>query len=467
MTRYILCKIVASLFVPVAALAGTTEFCLDGEFDLAARYQGMQPGADEFVPMRWCVVSEDDSDRVLFSARGKSNPDMDGSWTVAFVPPDLVRIVNSDDPPDIEFRGADSLQEAQRVRRLDPRRFVEAHEKAPVEDVAARLRKGRLVRLSAMADMPLRGRVPVVWTWNWADKERPVAVLTVDGDELFRATGSWREIADADAVKLWKASTGAEPVDVPGDRWPSRVAMRRLDVADGIYLVRGVRTGFQHLVVDTSDGLVVVDAPAGWVEFHQVPPSDLVPGLGVSGLSERFVDFLAAEFPGRPIRAVALTHAHDDHAGGARAFAAAGAAIYAPAEYAAFLNTALNRDSMPADRFSKIGGKIEVLAVNGGISLADSETPVQLLSIGPGPHSSAGLGVLAGGHFFVSDVHVPRTEADEPRAERAVTECWFANWALQNLPASTVILNSHSPVETPLSRLAEYLESSHCKQQVD
>ena len=56
------CLLTALLFLaPVACLAGTSEFCLDGEFDLGARYQGTDPHTAEFVPTRWCVVSEDGS----------------------------------------------------------------------------------------------------------------------------------------------------------------------------------------------------------------------------------------------------------------------------------------------------------------------------------------------------------------------------------------------------------------------
>ena len=73
--RVSLCFVVAtSLLSPTAFAAGAVEFCLEGEFDLGARYQGMQPGTSEFVPTRWCVVTEDDSGRVLFSGSGKSNP---------------------------------------------------------------------------------------------------------------------------------------------------------------------------------------------------------------------------------------------------------------------------------------------------------------------------------------------------------------------------------------------------------
>jgi hypothetical protein len=114
----------ALILSPLSLVAGTTEFCLDGEFDLGARYQGMEPSVSEFVPTRWCVVSEDASTRVIFAGSGKSNPDMVGGWTVALVP-DLVRIINADDPPDVEFSGVDTIDESLRLRRIDPHRLLE------------------------------------------------------------------------------------------------------------------------------------------------------------------------------------------------------------------------------------------------------------------------------------------------------------------------------------------------------
>jgi glyoxylase-like metal-dependent hydrolase (beta-lactamase superfamily II) len=327
------------------------------------------------------------------------------------------------------------------------------------------IKKGQLRMLRTSADLPLRGRVPVVWEWSWKNPEHPQLKMQVDGEVFFRARGSWRKLSDDESQQRWRVTPGADPVQVPGEHWPARINMQRVDVADGVYLVRGVRTGFQHLVVDTAEGLVVADAPAGWVELHQIPPADLVPGLGISGLSERFIDFLAAEFPGRPIRAVALTHAHDDHAGGARAFAAAGAAVYAPAEDVPFLKTAFNRDTMPHDRFSDANEDVEVIPVSTAVTLDDARYPVRLLSIGTSPHGSAALGVHAAGagYFFVSDLHVPNSEADTPRVERAAMECWFARWAVLNLPPATVVLNSHSALQTPVSRLENYLQSASCR----
>jgi glyoxylase-like metal-dependent hydrolase (beta-lactamase superfamily II) len=406
---------------------------------------------------------------VLFSGRGKSNPDLEGSWTVAALPPNLVRIVNREDPPDIEFQGADAAAQALRLRRIDPRRLLEEHLESPVQNVRINVEDGRVTTLVAAAELPLRGQVAVIWHWDWSDAAEPRLVLEVDGDVIFRATGSWRNLGEEEAARAWQVTPGADPVRLPGENWPARVNMTLVDLADGVHLVRGVRTGFQHLVVETAQGLIIADAPAGWVELHQIPPTDLVPGLGISGLSENFVDFLEAQFPEQTIRAVALTHAHDDHAGGARAFAAEHAVIFAPAEYTRFLETALNSDRMPRDRFDSVNGDVDVVPVVDAVTLSDPERTVRLLSLGSGPHASASLGVhvVDAGYFFVSDLHVPNSDAVEPRSNRALTECWFADWAVANLPADTVVINSHSTPQTPVSRLGEYLQSSACRALAD
>lgn len=473
------------IFAAGPATASTVEFCLQGEFDLGARLQGFEPAAGEFYPARFCVTSEDEGSRVHFHGAGNSNPDLPGDYEVVYQPTqDVVRIVNRHNPPDLAFVGASIAAEALRVRRIDPRQLVAELDnhpdwvqssgpggayqvRYPGSSEAASVwisEDGRLQQVRMSADMPLRGSVDVEWRWDLAAEDAPGLEMRVDGEVMFRGRGSWRELAAGEATALWQPGGGAAPREIPGDAWPARTTMQIENLAENVFRVRSVRTGFHHLVVRTQGGLVVADAPAGWVELPQIPPADLVPGLGVSGLSEQFVDFLQANFPDEAVRAVALTHVHDDHAGGARAFAAAGAKIYAPAGVAGFLNKALNDPAMPADR---LGDKVvEVIPVEDAVRIDDPVTPVELINIGPNPHVRHALGLLVAeaGLFFQSDLHVPTSEAQTPRVDRLETECWFADWAVKNLPADTVVLNSHSLIGTPVSRLGLYLESGDCGQ---
>ena len=454
---------------------GATELCLEGRYDIGARYQGLDPNPGEWVDATWCVVTEPDTERVLYSARGLVNHDYDNSWSVAYEPPEVVRIINRESPPDVEFQGTNNLDEARRVRRLDPRRLAEELDASgSIEGLAIELDADRVVQADSNVDMPLRGTVAVRWSWDWTNENEPSFELVVDGERLFEGRARWQALDDEELESRF-ARTSEDPIEVPGEQWPTRVNPRLVEQAPGVYLARGIRTGFQHLVVDTDEGLVVVDAPAGWIEFHHLPPSDLVPGLGVSGLSERLVDFLLEELPGRRLAHVVLTHHHDDHAGGARAFAAAGAKVWAPEEIEDFLETALNRAQMPDDRLTRSGPFVDVAPVRNlaGPSsttlITSAQTPVFVYHLGSSPHARGILGVgaqVAGSDrsvFFVSDVHVPRTEDPTPRAGSEDTDCWFAEWATSSLPASVEIVNSHSPIVTPLARLEQVLETEACR----
>ena len=99
------------------------------------------------------------------------------------------------------------------------------------------------------------------------------------------------------------------------------------------------------------------------------------------------------------------------------------------------------------------------------LEIGDEDNRVRFVTMNNNPHVFEMLGVWAvdRGYFFVSDIHVPRSDDPKPAAHRVETECWFANWAVENLPEDVQVVNSHSPNITPVSRLAQYLESEACQ----
>jgi glyoxylase-like metal-dependent hydrolase (beta-lactamase superfamily II) len=83
--------------------------------------------------------------------------------------------------------------------------------------------------------------------------------------------------------------------------------LRLQEIAPGVHLVQG--GSHNSLVVEMSDHLIVVDAPVSDAQ------------------SNWLVGQTRARFPGKPIRLLALTHHHMDHAGGLRGILVEGATL--------------------------------------------------------------------------------------------------------------------------------------------
>jgi glyoxylase-like metal-dependent hydrolase (beta-lactamase superfamily II) len=152
-------------------------------------------------------------------------------------------------------------------------------------------------------------------------------------------------------------------------------AMTKL--ADGVYFVERIGGGYRSLVVDTDEGLVVVDAPL----------STEATGAAIA-LIERTL-------PGRPFLYVVITHHHGDHVGGIPAYAARGATILVAPGSEAYL-----RRMMTVTRtLGRIGAapppvpalKFETLA--GRRTIGRGPTAVEVLNVGPTSHAAAMLAV--------------------------------------------------------------------------
>jgi glyoxylase-like metal-dependent hydrolase (beta-lactamase superfamily II) len=170
---------------------------------------------------------------------------------------------------------------------------------------------------------------------------------TLNGEKVFETTITERTVNNqlpADAFTVPAAIRGRAPAPAALARTPNQWILRRLSSgfyldSDALYTDDGKSlqltdvapnisqvTGGSHnaLVVATNDYLVVFDAP------------------GDDGLSQWVINAAQQKYPGKQIRYVVLTHHHIDHAGGVRAYAAAGAQIVVGQGNGAFFRRVLS-----------------------------------------------------------------------------------------------------------------------------
>lgn len=462
----------------------TQEFCLDGEVDLGLRQQGFTYKAGEFYPLRWCVTYETLGNRVQFANAGNINADARDVFSVRYLNSDAIQIMDDNNQPVVAFVGAIVGAEASALRRMDPDWLLAEIERNPDYIVTAgkntyllrypgsgypvkvKTQNKQVVEVITKADFPLHGTAEVLWRWDrTTSSESPLVTLFLNGKPLFKAQSSRKVFTPQQAHAFWATSESNDIREIPGKAWPSRVNMQVTTLSPGIHIVNGVRTGFHHLVVETRAGLVVVDAPAGWVEVQQIPPMDLAPGLGTSGLSELFVNFLARHFPNKPFSAVILTHFHDDHAGGARAFSAAGADVWAPAGDVDYLNQRFNLASLPADRL----GASQKLHVNGLTAhqhFGEGQQRLEIKSLTGNPHVQNAVAVWLPHNklLYHSDIKVPHSAEAESNDEQKARYCWFANWAAKQLPQEYEVMHNHSHHRITSDVVQAFAATNQCQE---
>jgi glyoxylase-like metal-dependent hydrolase (beta-lactamase superfamily II) len=175
----------------------------------------------------------------------------------------------------------------------------------------------------------------------------------------------------------------------------AQTAINADEIAPGIFLLGGVANN--TMVVEQEDGIVVVDAP-----LHQYR-------------SEAVIDWIASEFPDKPITHVASTHHHTDHSAGLRSYVAQGATVVlgeAAADYFADIFQAASTILPDALAENPVPATIEAVPADGSVTIDDDTYPVVVYPIA-NTHAEDMVIVYVGGAgvVFVSDLYSPNPAA--------------------------------------------------------
>jgi glyoxylase-like metal-dependent hydrolase (beta-lactamase superfamily II) len=204
--------------------------------------------------------------------------------------------------------------------------------------------------------------------------------------------------------------------------------------ADKIYTTNAA--GYNVLFVDFNDYIFVMETP------------------GNDRVSLQAIEQIKKTIPNKPIKYVAVTHHHDDHAGGIRTYMAEGATlIIAPSEEAFFKKVSAVRFSADPDTLTRNPRepKFEPLQ-NGKRVLTDGTTTIEIYDIGKGPHTEEMLVAYFPAQKFIyqGDLLNRPANGDYPIAND--TSVHFLNW----IDSKKIAVELTIPVHGTPTTMAEF-----------
>ena len=171
---------------------------------------------------------------------------------------------------------------------------------------------------------------------------------------------------------------------------PRPVATEKL--GDGVYLVTNLGGGgYNVMAVEFSDHVVAIEAPLS------------------SQVGDQAIAEIKKAIPNKPIKFVAVTHHHGDHAGGLRAFVAGGTTVVTTSQNVAFVKSLVESKGLQ-DSLTNGSSSLKLELLDGKKRVfSDSSQTLELYDIGPNPHAREMLvaylpkqGILFQGDMFFS-----------------------------------------------------------------
>jgi len=205
-------------------------------------------------------------------------------------------------------------------------------------------------------------------------------------------------------------------------------------LGDGIFTVTA--GGYNVLFVEFSDHLFVMEAPGG------------------DSVSRQAIAAIKRTIPGKPIRYIAVTHHHDDHAGGLRTYVAEGATVLALRNERPFFEKIVkSRFVLNPDTLSRTPQPLRIETItNGKRVLTDGKRIVELYDIGVGPHAEqmlvAYIPTLKA--VYQGDLLNRPSNGDHPIAND--TSAHFLKW----IESSGLAVDKIIPVHGTLTTMEEF-----------
>jgi glyoxylase-like metal-dependent hydrolase (beta-lactamase superfamily II) len=205
-------------------------------------------------------------------------------------------------------------------------------------------------------------------------------------------------------------------------------------IAPGTYIYTSPQ-GFNALFVEFKDHVLAVEAPGRGSALGEIPYDNSAASAAVS---ESFIERIRQTVPGKPIRYLAITHYHSDHAGGARAFMAEGATVLTTPTLKAWFERfgraerAVWPDRLSQNRTGLSGIAIETIAKRRVLS--DGARTVELINAGANPHTEEALVVWLPAEriLFQGDLFYYDGEPGFPEPDRLITMAAFGRWLEQS-----------------------------------
>lgn len=202
-------------------------------------------------------------------------------------------------------------------------------------------------------------------------------------------------------------------------------------LAENVYTV--LAGGYNVLFVNFKDYIFVMEAPGG----------DAVSRDAIAKIKETI--------PGKPIKYIAVTHFHDDHAGGVRTYIAEGATlVVAPGEKNFFEKVAKSKFTINPDTLARNPQPPKIETVEKGKRVfTDGAMTVELLDIGSGPHTDEMLVAYLPNEkiLYQGDLLNNPLNGDAPIAND--TSAHFAKWIESKKLAVERIVPVHGTPQTP------------------